>query len=113
MDDDRTIRAVKITLFAGVALSAAMLLFGIIKTLATHQPRPEGRPPELAALFTGLLQLDGLSCLYLGLLTLMCTPLIRVAALTVLWALEGEKRFAAVAATVLFLLGLSIYIGSA
>jgi hypothetical protein len=41
----------------------------------------------------------------------MATPIVRVGVLAVGWTIEGDWRFAAVAATVLALLGLSLYLG--
>ena len=113
MDETKSIRVVKVSLLTGIIVSGAMLVFGLIKSLATNQFRPEGKPPQVAALVQGALHLDGLSLLYLGLLCLMCTPVIRVAALTISWAAQGERKFAAIAGLVFALLAASIYYGTA
>jgi uncharacterized membrane protein len=47
----------------------------------------------------------------LGLLILIGTPVLRVAVLAVGWWMMGDRRFAAVALTVLALLGLSLALG--
>ncbi len=48
----------------------------------------------------------------IGLLILMLTPIARVIVLGVDWLLEGERLFAAVAATVLTLLAISVVLGT-
>ena len=103
--------AVHLALLAGVAVSGVLLLLGLILVFARHQPRPEGLPPRFGALVAMSLDGDGLSILHLALLLLMATPILRVAVLALGWMLDGDRRFALVAALVLGLLFSSIWLG--
>jgi len=113
--EKRLARVVHRTLLAGVAASGVLLLLGLTLVFSQHQPRPEGLPPPFGKLAATSLDGNGLSILYLALLLLMATPILRVAVLAVGWALgwarDGDRRFALVAVLVLGLLFLSIWLG--
>jgi uncharacterized membrane protein len=104
-------RWVHVVLLGGVILSGVVLAAGLGLVLVTHQPRPEGVPPTVGQLHWSAVHADGVATLYVGLLLLMLTPLVRVAALAVGWLLGGDRRFALAAAVVLALLVLSLWLG--
>jgi uncharacterized membrane protein len=99
------------TLLAGLIASGLLLVPGLVIVLVTAAPRPEGAPPALGELLRRGLAGDGVALLDLGLLTLMGTPVLRVAVLAVGWWWEGDRRFASVALAVLALLCFSFAIG--
>jgi uncharacterized membrane protein len=108
---NRLARLVHVTLLAGVTVSGILLVVGLVLLFATHQSRPEGPPAELPRLLTSAPRGNGLAIINLALLLLMATPLLRVAALAVGWAIQGNRRFALVAAAVLGLLAVSVAMG--
>ncbi|HEX4208707.1 MAG TPA: TSUP family transporter [Ktedonobacteraceae bacterium] len=97
----------------GVILSAAVILLGFI-LLPTH---PGGLslerllhfPQSFSALLTGLQQLHPQSIITLGLLLLIATPVVRVAASIVIFALEHDRTYVVITAIVLIILLFSIF----
>lgn len=70
-----------------------------------------GRPLEV---FSGAARLDGNAIAELGLLVLMITPVLRIAVLTIFFALEPrDRRYALASFFVLVLLGIGIALGHA
>lgn len=111
LESHRLERWVHRTLLAGLVFSGLLLATGLALVLLRQQARPEGRPPSTASLVRGAFESDGAAMLYLGLLALMATPVLRVVALALGWGLEGDRRFSAVALAVLGMLALSLLIG--
>src|SRR5690348_12539708 len=99
------------SLLAGVIVSGTLLALGLLVTLVSGQPRPEGKPPDLQTLLRQAAHGEGVGLLDVGLMLLIATPVLRVAVLAAGWAVERQWRFAAVAAAVLALLGLSLVLG--
>jgi Protein of unknown function (DUF1634) len=104
-------RWVHLSLLVGLVLSGLLMAGGLVLALVFDQPRPVGAPPATGTLLRRAIGGDGLALMDLGMLALMATPVLRVAVLTVGWCLERDWRFAAVAAVVLGLLGLSLALG--
>ena len=96
------------SLLSGLAVSRLLLRIGLGLALIRGGPRPEGPPHR----FQGVLPRGGtgecVDLFDLGLLILIGTPVLHVAVLAVGWWMMGDRRFAAVALTVLALLGLSL-----
>ena len=103
--------AIHHALRAGVVASAVLLVAGLASIWLRGEALPDGLPPHFGAVVRGALRLDGPSLLALGLLVLMSTPVVRVAVLAAGWLLEGDRRFAAVAAAVLAILLASMALG--
>lgn len=99
-------------LTAGVAMSAVLLLMGLVVTFSTHEPRPEGVPEAGFELLHHAIQGHGPAILNLGLLILMLTPALRVSVLAIGWFWERDWVFTAVAACVLALLTTSLFLGA-
>lgn len=110
-DSHRLNHWVHYSLLAGSSLSALVLLAGMILTLTMHQERPQGPPPGLGTLLHQVTRADGVALLDLGLLILMCTPILRVVVLGIGWLAGGDRRFAMVAFVVLALLLASLFLG--
>jgi uncharacterized membrane protein YfcA/uncharacterized membrane protein len=99
----------------GVMLSAAIILLGIV-LLPT---RPGGLSPErvlafpqtLSLLASELLVLRPQAIITLGLLLLIATPVVRVAASIVAFALEGDRRYVVITSVVLLILLFSLFLG--
>jgi len=108
---DRLRRWVHICLLAGVLTSGAMLVLGVGLAVHAHQPRPPAAPPPFDLLIRAVWLGDSLAVLNLGLLVLMFTPMLRVAALCLGWLIERQWFFAAIAGTVLALLAISLILG--
>ena len=103
--------AIHHVLRAGVVASGVLLVAGLAAVWIGGEALPDGLPPHFGAVVRGALQADGTSLFALGLLVLMSTPVVRVAVLSVGWLLEGDRRFAAVAAAVLAILLVSMALG--
>ncbi len=108
---DRLAKAVHRTLLTGLVASGLLLIAGLLLVLIKQQPRPEGPPPAISALFPLAISGDGVALLDLGFLTLMLTPLARVLILGIGWGTERNWHFAAIAFVVLGLLAISLVIG--
>ena len=99
----------------GVTLSAAIILLGI----ALLPTRPGGLSPErvlafpqtLSQLASELLTLRPQAVITLGLLLLIATPVVRVAASIVAFALEGDRRYVVITSVVLLILLFSLFLG--
>lgn len=107
----RAERLVHFSLLAGLAVAAVLLLLGLLAGLIVGQPDRAAGPPSLSRLLRAASSGDARALMDLGLLTLMMTPLLRVAVLIVGWMLAGERQFVLVAAAVLALLSLSMLLG--
>ncbi|HXR27775.1 MAG TPA: DUF1634 domain-containing protein [Candidatus Baltobacteraceae bacterium] len=97
-------------LLVGVALSAALVLAGLLASLAVGWngslvgAAPGGDPTDVGALAEGLRNLRPQAIAQLGLLTLILTPMTRVAASLVLFAIERDRTYVVVSAIVLAIL---------
>ena len=103
--------AIHHVLRVGVVASGILLAMGLAVVWAHAEAVPSGLPPSLGAVVRGAIQVDGPSLIALGLLVLMSTPVVRVAVLAAGWLLEGDRRFAGVAAAVLAILLASVALG--
>jgi uncharacterized membrane protein len=99
------------TLTSGVVVSGVLLILGLVLTLVRGEPRPVGPPPGLRAILRGVLNGEGMALLYLGLLVLIVTPVLRVAVLAIGWLVLGPRWLAGVALVVLGLLVVGIVLG--
>lgn len=110
-------RLISWTLRVGVTLSAALALVGLGLLLAgtgtgfdtsvvTGAPFPGPR------FLSGVLGGNGTDVLFLALLVLIATPLIRVIISVLSFARSGDRRFTALTLTVLLLLGIGVLLGA-
>ena len=109
-DVDPLRRVVHYSLLGGVTLSGLVLVIGLslgFNRVAVEQ----GQPPPVPMLLRDALAGQSTAVLNVGLLILMLTPLVRVATLSLGWAIRRQWLFAAVAGLVLALLLLSMSLG--
>lgn len=103
-------RAIHAFFAGGLAVSAGLLAIGLARVLASRSPRPP-ETPHLGTILAHAATGDPLSWVYLGLLSLMAMPVLRVLLLVAGFARLREWRFAAVAAAVMILLLASVRLG--
>ena len=97
-------------LLTGVGLSAMLVLAGFLASLfvgwdgSLLGAGPGGDPTNIGALADGLRDLRPQAIAQLGLLTLILTPMARVAASLVLFAVERDRTYVVVSVIVLAIL---------
>ena len=109
----------------GVIASVAIILFGVVVMFVRHpvyltSPAELDRlvtpgaafPHTLADLWAMLGEFHGRAIVTLGLLVLIATPVLRVAASVVLFAMQKDWTYTLITAVVLSLLLLSLALGS-
>ena len=96
----------------GVLLSAAFLFAGLVDSLVAPDPIGNLAPSSIVALPAGVTALNTQALIHTGILLLLATPIARVISVGIELALRRETPFVLICAGVLFLLALSVYIGS-
>ncbi len=98
---------IKWVLRLGLGVSSLLMLAGLILRAADHET---GTPsaPLFHLVHTGDV---GSSTMAIGVLALALTPIVRVAAVALIWVKERDWRFVGVATFVLAMLGISILLG--
>ena len=103
---------VHLSLLTGLLLSGVLLIWGLFVTLLNGQPRPEGPPPPpFREVMKAAAEGNGAALIYVGLLVLIGTPILRVAVLALGWGVSNHWRFMAVSLVVLVLLAVSFFLG--
>ena len=118
MNPERFRTMVSLVLTVGVAISATLIGAGFLAALAIGwQGTLLGGAPGVTATTTDfsnlparLTTLEPLAISQLGLLALLATPVTRVAASVVGFALEGDRLYAAITLAVLAVLLASIFL---
>ena len=110
--ESRSRRWVQRTLAVGLVASAVLLIAGTVLDFVRQAGAQKSAPFQLVATLSRAARGDGTAVMTIGLLILMLTPIARVIVLGVEWLLERERLFAAVAATVLTLLAISVVLGT-
>jgi uncharacterized membrane protein len=108
----------------GVILSVALIMLGVVVMFVRHPDYLTSKaeldrlvspgaafPHALADVATGLGEFRGRTIVTLGLLVLIATPVLRVAASVVLFAIQKDWTYTLITATVLSLLLLSLALG--
>jgi uncharacterized membrane protein len=106
---ERTVRRI---LIAGIAVSVALMAIGLVLGALDGDGLPSGVVP-LARLASRLGDADPAAYLSLGLIVLIATPFVRVAASIVVFALEGDRRYTLITAVVLGIMCVSVVLGKA
>lgn len=102
-------------LATGVLLSLIVLLWGALLYL-THGPHhavaaAPMKPGSILVILRGVVQLDPTSTINLGLLILLITPVARIIAALIAFAIEGDRRYVLISLAVLAILALSALLG--
>ena len=105
-------RTIALVLTAGLALSIALMAVGLVLCVVRGASLPRHAMP-LTDLPHGLVSLSPVAYLSLGLIALIATPFARVVGSLIDFALEHDRRYVAVTATVLAVMCLSILLGRA
>lgn len=109
---DRLNTLVRYTLMAGLALSLLLMIMGVV--LLQFQPMVDASRSMFGRqMFAQLLVLNPVAFLSLGIIVLMLTPAVRVAAAGVGYLLARDGLFAAVSLGVLAILAVSVLVGAA
>ncbi len=99
----------------GVSLSAVIILLGIIllptRSGGLSPERMLAFPDTLGQVVAGLFVLRPQAIITLGLLLLIATPIVRVAASIVAFAFERDRRYVIITSIVLIILLLSLFLG--
>lgn len=117
MTPERFREMVSAVLIIGVVVSAAFITLGFVAALAVGwQGSLVGAAPSTTAttdfwnLPGRLASIEPAAIAQLGLVTLLATPVARVAASVVGFALEGDRLYAAITTAVLLILLISILV---
>ena len=118
MNHERFRKLVSLVLATGVAVSAALIGVGFVAALAigwqgsligvAHASRPS--TTDFSDLPARLTALEPAAIAQLGLLTLLATPVARVAVAVVAFALERDRLYAAITTAVLLILLAGIFV---
>lgn len=98
----------------GVIISSAVICVGVIMALVQDHLTNKNVlvfPHSLPAVWSGLLTLHPSSIIALGLLLLLATPVVRVAASIFAFGLEHDRRYVAITTLVLCILIVSFLLG--
>lgn len=103
-------------LLAGVSVAAIIMAVGLVSALAvgwtgslTGAPSVVHATGDFSTTVDGLLHLRPFAIVQLGLLVLLATPVMRVAASMLAFAIEGDRLYAVVSGMVLTILLVSIF----
>jgi uncharacterized membrane protein len=110
----------------GVALSVSIIAIGIVLTFVHHRDYFSSRPAlgqlidahgsytaTVSSVISGTREGRGQSIVMVGILVLIATPVVRVAASIALFAAEHDRVYVLITSVVLLLLLLSFVIGAA
>ena len=103
---------VRLVLLAGIAVSVALMVAGIVLAIARGVGLPRAVVP-LADLAHGLATLEPAAYVSLGLITLVATPFVRVAGSIVAFAREHDRRYVLITSAVLAVMLFSVALGRA
>jgi uncharacterized membrane protein len=117
--------AISVLLRAGVVGSVSVILIGMAMTFAHHpeyrsshealarltRPGATEFPTSLREMTRGLAEFQGRAVVVLGVLLLIATPILRVAASVLAFIYERDWRFLAIKLAVLALLAVSFVLG--
>ena len=116
MNPDRFRALVSGVLIVGVATSAVLMTVGFAASLVVGWngsirglPTTTLASSDFSALVNGLLELRPIAIAQAGLLVLVATPVVRVMASIVGFALEGDRLYSAITLAVLAVLLVSLF----
>ncbi len=113
--DDRLEVVISRILQTGVLVAAAILLLGVAAWIGRGDAGypPPGYPTRAGEVLAGLREGRPAAVLQAGLLVLLMTPVVRVAASAVVFWVQGDRLFTALTLAVLGLLALGLALGGA
>ena len=105
-------RTIRVILLAGIAVSVALMAVGLVLGAARGTMLPRAMVP-LSALPAALAHLDPAAYVSLGLIVLVLTPFVRVVGSLVAFAVERDRAYVLITATVLVVMCLGVLVGRA
>jgi len=105
-------RTVNVVLTAGIVVTVALLVAGLVLSIVKGQGLPTRIVP-LADLPSLLAELDAAAYLSLGIVVLIATPFVRVAGTIVAFARARDRRYVLMTAVVLVVMCASVLLGRA
>jgi len=105
-------RTVNVVLTAGIVVTVALLVAGLVLSIVKGQGLP-ARIVHLGDLPSLLADLDPAAYLSLGIVVLIATPFVRVAGTIVAFARQRDRRYVLVTAVVLVVMCASVLLGRA
>jgi uncharacterized membrane protein len=113
-ESDRLDQAIARLITAGTYLSVALLGIGVLLMAAAGRPPLAGGPAfDVTRLLPDLAALRPEGFLWLGLITAIATPSVRVAASLLGYLRGGERRMAGVSVLILGVIALSVFLATA
>jgi uncharacterized membrane protein len=109
---DRVERTIRAILLAGIAVSVALMAAGLALGVMRDTMLPRAMVP-FSALPAALARLDPAAYVSLGLIVLVATPFVRVVGSLVAFAVERDRAYVLVTATVLAVMCLGVLLGRA
>lgn len=103
-------RYIRLVLLVGMILSVGVMILGLIM-LAVSDASWEAVPLSLGEIFRGLMEGNPIAMIDLGILLLIATPLTRVVAALIAFALNRETKFVGVAILILVVVGVAVVLG--
>lgn len=117
MTADRFRVLISLVLTVGVLVSASLIAVGFASSFAVGWQgslagagSTAARPTDFGTMAAGLGALRPVAIVQLGLVVLVATPVLRVAASVAAFALEGDRLYAAITVAVLAILLTSIFL---
>ena len=107
MASQRMNRTMYLVLVSGMVLSFSIMILGLV--MYAMNPT-EGTTLPLDQIFDGIVQGNPIAVIDLGIVILIATPLIRIIAAGITFGLEKDYRFVGIAAFVLAMIILAVFI---
>lgn len=109
--DDHAEGPARTALLSGVLVSAALMAVGLFLTFLRRELN-QNEPPTTVDLVRGIFTFRGVSLLYLGLLILTATPILRVCVMVGVYLRRRESFMSLVSIIVLVLLAIGLFLGT-
>jgi uncharacterized membrane protein len=110
MEHSNINKYIRVVLIVGMILSVSVMIVGLIM-FAFSDGTWEVVPLSLTQIFEGILRGNPIAVIDLGILLLIATPLTRVLAALVIFAVNKEAKFVLAATLVLVVVGIAIIVG--
>jgi uncharacterized membrane protein len=117
MTPERFRTLVSLVLLVGVVVSAALIAVSLLGALVVGwdgslvaSPPAGTDPTDFSGVFVGLVALRPIALAQAGLLTLLATPVLRIVASVVAFALEGDRLYTGITFAVLMILLVSLFL---
>lgn len=105
-------KRISVAMRIGVGVSAAIMLLGFVLLLINYKDNFTGITElSITDIFKGLLSFNPYSIMFLGILLLILTPVLRVITCVILFAKQKDKLYTGITILVLLILVISFMVG--